>query len=168
MELPQTVQLDRFAANEIGRLVALIEAIDVDLAERGVANRRGDARSMVDIRLRASARLDRWLTQFGMTPASRAQLVGRLDHDDSLADDLRPSPKARSALREVDDVEIDRELDSLLIADVVRGLIAEALGEPIDSRLVPERCAQRFPGAFAFLKRALERVSRDRSDDVHR
>lgn len=61
LEAPHTVELDEIGAAEIGKLEALIEAIDSDLAERGLTNKRGDARSLVDLRLRASRRLAEWL-----------------------------------------------------------------------------------------------------------
>lgn len=35
MDSPQAVPLDQIAAEEIGSLVALLEAIDADLADRG-------------------------------------------------------------------------------------------------------------------------------------
>jgi hypothetical protein len=74
MQAPHTVPLDRVAAEEIGQLVALIEAIDCDIAERGLRSRR----SLLDLRLRASGRLEKWLTQFGATPQSRATWAATL------------------------------------------------------------------------------------------
>ena len=68
MDAPHVVPLDRAAAEEIGALVALVEGIDRDLESRGT---RGRA-SLLDVRLRASGRLERWLAAFGATPASRA------------------------------------------------------------------------------------------------
>jgi hypothetical protein len=67
MEAPHVVELDRIAAEEIGQLVALVEAIDLDIAERGLRSRR----SLLELRLRASGRLEKWRTQFGGTPQSR-------------------------------------------------------------------------------------------------
>jgi hypothetical protein len=74
MRAPHVVELDRVAADEIGQLVALIEAIDCDIAERGLRSRR----SLLDLRLRASGRLEKWLTQFGATPQSRATWAATL------------------------------------------------------------------------------------------
>jgi hypothetical protein len=68
---PQAAHLDRFAAEEIGRLIALIDAIDADLGTNGVVSKGGKARSLLDYRLRASSRLEKMLVQFGLTPASR-------------------------------------------------------------------------------------------------
>jgi hypothetical protein len=74
MEAPHTVELDRVAAEEIGQMVALVEAIDLDIAERGLRSRR----SLLELRLRASGRLEKWLTQFGATPQSRATWAATL------------------------------------------------------------------------------------------
>jgi hypothetical protein len=49
------------AVQEAARCVALLEAIDQDLAERGVVDKKGNARSLLDLRLRVSTRLERWL-----------------------------------------------------------------------------------------------------------
>jgi hypothetical protein len=84
MGAPHVVELDRVAAGEIGQLVALIEAIDCDIAERGLRSRR----SLLELRLRASGRLERWLTQFGATPQSRAQWAATLAGT-GLADEIR-------------------------------------------------------------------------------
>jgi hypothetical protein len=84
-----TVPLDRLAAEELGRLLALIEAIDDDLAQRGLTNRSGNARTLLDLRLRASGRLERWCAQLGLTPAARASWVTALAHGESLAETLR-------------------------------------------------------------------------------
>jgi hypothetical protein len=73
MDAPHVVELDRIAAEEIGQLVA-VEAIDLDIAERGLRSRR----SLLDLRLRASGRLEKWLTQFGATPQSRATWAATL------------------------------------------------------------------------------------------
>src|SRR5216683_1410463 len=63
---PQVSRLDELGAQEIGRLVALIEAIDNDIGKNGLT-RRGDARAIVKLRLQASRRLQEWLDRYGMT-----------------------------------------------------------------------------------------------------
>jgi hypothetical protein len=73
-----TVALDELGAIEIGRLEALIQAMDLELARRGLTNRGGDARSLIDLRLRASRRLSEWLDKFGLNPAARAEWTARL------------------------------------------------------------------------------------------
>ena len=78
MELPHAAPLDRLAAKEIGALIALLERIDATLAERPLENRGGRARTLLDVRAKLSGRLDRWLTQFGATPASRADFAATL------------------------------------------------------------------------------------------
>src|SRR4051812_39648828 len=55
---PHTAPLDQIAAEEIGSLVATLEAIDLDLLERGLTDRRGHARSLLDYRVRLSGRLE--------------------------------------------------------------------------------------------------------------
>jgi hypothetical protein len=78
MSAPHTVPLDQVAANEIGALVSLIEALDADIAKRGPLTRADAPRKILDLRLRASGRLERWLREFGATPASRAEFARTL------------------------------------------------------------------------------------------
>jgi hypothetical protein len=89
LALPQTVPLDRVAAEEVGAIVAMIEVVDLDLMSRGLMDRSGKARSLVDLRVRLSGRLQRWLREFGATPASRVEWVGRLNQGESLVDVVR-------------------------------------------------------------------------------
>ena len=86
-ESGHTCPLDDIAAQEIGSLLALIEAIDADLAQRGVSDKRGGTRHMVEMRVRASGRLERWLAQFAMTPASRASFLATVAQG-SLAEEI--------------------------------------------------------------------------------
>lgn len=78
MQAEHTVPLDRLAAEEIGALVVQLDRIDAALADGRVENRRGDARSLLDLRNRTSGRLERWLREFGLTPASRAAFAETL------------------------------------------------------------------------------------------
>lgn len=73
MALPHTVPIDRVAAVEIGRLLALIARLDEALAQRGMGQR-----TLLDARLRASGRLERWLREFGATPGARAAWAATL------------------------------------------------------------------------------------------
>jgi hypothetical protein len=73
--LPHVARLDAVGAAEVGSLVALIEAMDNELAVGGLTNRRGEVRSLVKLRLGASRRLQEWLGAFAMTPRSRAAFV---------------------------------------------------------------------------------------------
>lgn len=84
MAAPHTVPLDQFGADEIGSVIAALEAIDHDLAERGLTGRRGDARTMLEMKNRLSGRLERWLREFGATPASRFDLAQRVAQNESL------------------------------------------------------------------------------------
>lgn len=76
LQLPHVQPLDRLAAEEIGALVARIEALDAALDARQPGS-RGTA-TLLDLRLRASSRLERWLREFGATPAARAEWAARL------------------------------------------------------------------------------------------
>jgi hypothetical protein len=81
LSAPHVEGVDEIGAAEIGRLVALIEACDRDLAERGLANRKGDVRKLVQLRLQASRRLQEWLSAFGLTPRGRADFARQLAED---------------------------------------------------------------------------------------
>src|SRR6266700_5552984 len=73
MNAPHIVPLDRFVVEEIARLWTMIEAMDADLAERGFRKRDAGTRSMIELRLRASGRLERWLREARLTPATRSK-----------------------------------------------------------------------------------------------
>jgi hypothetical protein len=77
MSAQHTIGIDEVGAQEIGRLVALIETIDHEITENGLT-RKGDARTIVKLRLQASRRLQEWLSAFGMTPKGRAEFVQSL------------------------------------------------------------------------------------------
>jgi hypothetical protein len=76
MKAPHVIPLDRFVVEEIARLWTLIEAMDADLAERGLRKRDSGTRSMIELRLRASGRLERWLREAHLTPATRSKAPG--------------------------------------------------------------------------------------------
>jgi hypothetical protein len=69
MAAPHVVGLDSIAAEEIGALLAHIEAIDRDMDARGRAGRK----ALLDMRARLSRQLRDWLKEFGATPRSRAE-----------------------------------------------------------------------------------------------
>jgi hypothetical protein len=52
LEAPHTVDLDEIGAVEIGRLEALIETIDQEIVKRGIVNRGGQVRTLVETRLK--------------------------------------------------------------------------------------------------------------------
>jgi hypothetical protein len=61
---------------EIGALVARIEALDKALDGRQPGS-KGTA-TLLTLRIRASARLERWLAQYALTPSARAEWAARL------------------------------------------------------------------------------------------
>jgi hypothetical protein len=80
-EIAETIQsaphvkgLDSIAAEEIGSLVALSEAIDRDLIANGIT-RRGEARTLVKLKIQISRRIQEWCDRFAMTPRARAELL---------------------------------------------------------------------------------------------
>ncbi len=107
---PQATPLDQIAAEEIGSLVALLEAIDADMSRNGLTNREGDARSLLELRLRASGRLERWLREFGATPAARVGWAGSLGRAEAVASVMRDELARGRALRE--EASVRGDLDS--------------------------------------------------------
>ena len=64
---PHTTALDRIGAEEIGSRVVLMDRVDAALSDGRVENRKGQVRSLIDLRSRLSGRLERWLREFGVT-----------------------------------------------------------------------------------------------------
>lgn len=85
MCLPHVRPLDALAADEIGSIVARIEAIDLDLDDRGQVGRNG-AKSLLEHRVRLSRELRSWLREFGGTPKARADFANRLASSESMAE----------------------------------------------------------------------------------
>ena len=52
--------LDRFAAEEAARLRAFIALLDKDVLENGLRGRKGEPRSLLELRVRASKQLERY------------------------------------------------------------------------------------------------------------
>jgi hypothetical protein len=77
MGLPHARPLDAFAADEIGAIVARLEAIDHDLDEREDAGQSA-VRSLLEHRVKLSRELRAWLKEFGGTPKARADFANRL------------------------------------------------------------------------------------------
>lgn len=104
---------ERLAVNEAARCIAVLEAIDRDLDERGVADRNGEPRYLLNQRVRASRQLEHWLTKV----SAAVERVSKLEHGpprgdlvdyvqalQSIAFGQDPSANARdriSALREL-------------------------------------------------------------------
>jgi hypothetical protein len=101
----------RIAAHEVARWLAILEAIDRDLDERGLVDRKGKVHPLLDHRARISRRLDDWLTRIStaMDRQTAREYEGRLfTHDDyireakriALSDDPKTKPRDRlSALK---------------------------------------------------------------------
>ena len=67
MTLPHAQPLDVLAAEEIGSVVAALEAIDRDLAERGTRA----PKTLLEHKARLGRELRAWLREFGGLPRSR-------------------------------------------------------------------------------------------------
>jgi hypothetical protein len=52
---------ERLAVHEAGRCIAILEAIDSDLDERGLVDKRGEPRYLLNHRARVSRQLEQWL-----------------------------------------------------------------------------------------------------------
>jgi hypothetical protein len=89
MELPHVGGLDAVGAEEIGALVALIEACDQELAKTLVGRGSKDKLGLLKVRLGASSRLERWCRQYGLTPKARAEMASVIATGESIADTLR-------------------------------------------------------------------------------
>lgn len=53
----------RIAVEQVARCIAILEAIDRDLDEGGVVDKRGEPRSLLNYRSRISRQLDLWLSK---------------------------------------------------------------------------------------------------------
>ena len=81
-------------------LVVVLEAIDRDLDKRGLVDGEGNARSMLDHRARISRQLERWLGDFGATPASRASWAEAVARGETLLAVLQTELERGRKLRE--------------------------------------------------------------------
>ncbi len=100
------------AVHEVAGLTAILEAIDRDLAERGVVGKKGEPNSLLAYRARISRQLERWLGQISSTidrqttpspidPVSEDDLVRELQRI-ALGLDVSATPGDRiSAYREL-------------------------------------------------------------------
>jgi hypothetical protein len=53
----------RIAVGQVARCIAILEALDRDLDERGLADKHGEPRSLLNHRSRVSRQLDQWLSK---------------------------------------------------------------------------------------------------------
>lgn len=84
MTLPHVRPWDVLAAEEIGSLIAHIEAIDADLDARG----RRDRRTLMEARMRMTRELRAWMREFLGTPKARAEWAAAMAQGASLADEI--------------------------------------------------------------------------------
>jgi hypothetical protein len=82
--------------HEVARLAAIIDAIDSDLDERGLTDRKGKVRYLVDARARYSRQLERWYEKLpaGLASAAPSRLDG--DRSDYVAELQRIALRDRS------------------------------------------------------------------------
>ena len=66
--------IDRFAVEETGLVRGWISLMDDDLLRKGLFNRKGEPRTLLTHRLRASKQLERYLVELALTPNSRSKL----------------------------------------------------------------------------------------------
>jgi hypothetical protein len=78
LTMPHTAELDWAAASEMGRLFAMAEALDADLATRGVTTGSGAVRGAATLRLSISKAIMTWCNTLGMTPRARAEIAAAL------------------------------------------------------------------------------------------
>ena len=104
------------AVEQVGRCIAILEALDRDLDERGVVDKRGQPRSLLNYRSRISGQLHRWLAKIESTierqsADEQTALVGRPDYVRelqriALGQDTSASARDRvSALKELLSIE---------------------------------------------------------------
>jgi hypothetical protein len=120
---------ERVAVHEVARLLAIVRQIDLDLAERGLVDRRGNPRYLLGMRVRVSRQLERWSLQLPAPveppadasegrPIDRATLMEALNR---IATGEDPAPaserlKALQLLLQHDDetAENEEEIDRAL------------------------------------------------------
>jgi hypothetical protein len=92
-QLPHAAPSDRLAVEEAASLLLLIDRIDSVLGDR-IAG-RGQVKALLDIRVRLSGRLERWLTALGATPQARAALAGSVASGSLAAELARKAAERR-------------------------------------------------------------------------
>lgn len=64
MAEPHSAPIDTLGAVEIGRLEALIEALDAEIERLGLGSKGPKVGTLLEMRLRATRRLSEWLGQY--------------------------------------------------------------------------------------------------------
>jgi hypothetical protein len=81
--------VQRVAVEQVARFVAILEAIDRDLDERGLVDKRGEARYLLNHRARFSRQLDAWLAKIWPSierQTAREQPTAPVGHSDYIAE----------------------------------------------------------------------------------
>jgi hypothetical protein len=104
-KLPHVLPDDHPLLEAIARQLALLELIDEDIERRGLSDRHGRVRSIVELRDRAVGRLQKLLQEAEATPAARRKLEAETDRRalavdiSHLAEDAGPGVGVGAALR---------------------------------------------------------------------
>jgi hypothetical protein len=88
----------RLAVREAARCMAILEAIDRDLDERGLVDRAGDPRYLLNHRWRASRQLEDWLAKISETIERQAAEGEQL-----------PAPESGDYVRELQRIALGRD-----------------------------------------------------------
>ena len=138
----------RIAVHQVARCMAILDAIDRDLDERGLVDRGGKSRSILNHRARISRQLDHWLAK--ISPAidrqtacdDEHQHVGRPDYDRelrriALGDDSTATTRDRlTAIDRLSELESRRDSVTQVTMNIFRdqdGTTAALDGEPEDA-----------------------------------
>lgn len=74
MAAGHVMELDELVAAELAKQIGLAEAVDDDIGQRGLVKpRSGEVRSIIDLRLRISGRIEKLLIQLGLTRIRRQE-----------------------------------------------------------------------------------------------
>lgn len=89
MALPHVTEADRLAAQQVGRELALVEALTTELARVGLAGPTASVSLLGELLGKAEGRLSKALSRFGGDPMARAKWARELAQGESLADAIR-------------------------------------------------------------------------------
>ena len=102
-QITESVKLsavELIAVEQVARCTAILENIDRDLSERGVTDKRGHSRSLLNHRSRISRSLDRWLAQVAAAmerQAAAGHPEGVADHAVAAADEAADTSRLGQA-----------------------------------------------------------------------
>lgn len=120
----------RVAVEQAARCIAILEAIDRDLDERGLVGKRAEPRSLLNHRSRTSRELERWLAQFASAmerqsagvPADvgRAEYVAELQRIATGQDSTASARDRVSAIKELLNIESASKAETGTVTLVLR------------------------------------------------